>query len=175
MCRTEVEEKSAWYTHCLLINQKLIMRERRDEIIVHRGHIQQVLAIKAILNQPQIAPFDKPVLGTAKFRPVIPRPDRNRRQLTGIQSYSGAYEWDPGKYGCILLRTWVYPRGNGVRCYTVLPSVGLKTSVIVVHRINNAALNGFSLNQFECWPEPKSDYWYIGEFCVLFVLYAYSK
>ena len=122
------------------------MRERRDEIIVHRGHIQQVLAIKAILNQPQIAPFDKPVLGTAKFRPVIPRPDRNRRQLTGIQSYSGAYEWDPRKYGWILLRTWVYPRGNGVRCYTVLPSVGLKTSVIVVHWINNAALNGFSLN-----------------------------
>jgi len=27
--------------HCLLINQKLIMREKRDEIIVHRGHIQQ--------------------------------------------------------------------------------------------------------------------------------------
>jgi len=29
------------HTHCLLINQKIIMREKRDEIIVHGGHIQQ--------------------------------------------------------------------------------------------------------------------------------------
>ena len=51
-----------------------------------KWQLAMVLAIEAILNQPQIAPFDKPVLGTAKFRPVIPRPDHNYnyRQLTGI-------------------------------------------------------------------------------------------
>jgi len=27
--------------HCLLINQKIMIREKRNEIIVHRGHIQQ--------------------------------------------------------------------------------------------------------------------------------------
>jgi len=28
------------HTHCLLINQNLMMRERRDEMMVHKGHIQ---------------------------------------------------------------------------------------------------------------------------------------
>jgi len=34
---------------CLLINQKIMMRENRDEIIVHRGHIQQSQPLYCLL------------------------------------------------------------------------------------------------------------------------------
>jgi len=42
VCRTEVRKVCAGrHTHCLLINQNLtMMREKRDEIMVHRGHVQ---------------------------------------------------------------------------------------------------------------------------------------
>jgi len=42
------------HTHRLLINQKLIMRERRDEIIVHRGHIQQISPCQQIDRESSI-------------------------------------------------------------------------------------------------------------------------
>jgi len=60
------KKKSAGSTHCLLINQELIMSEKRDKIIVHRGHIQQTKkwASNTLISFPGID-F---ILGANKWR-----------------------------------------------------------------------------------------------------------